>query len=218
MDHAGKNRSFLGLLLIIIGVVFLLDNLDLGFEIPWYLIKWPIVFIILGVINLASGNPRPAFFFFGFGIIFYLQVFGIIDFETYWPLIIIVVGLSFLIMRKGSILSSENSDDIFDETAIFGGGNRKFTSKSLKGGKITCLFGGLEIDLRDSVPDNNASIEIFCMFGGVEIIVPEDWKVNQQVTAIFGGFSDDRSKVSQDGNTPVHIGGFVMFGGCEMKN
>ena len=56
------------------------------------------------------------------------------------------------------------------------------------------------------------------MFGGVEIIVPEDWKVNQQVTAIFGGFSDDRSKVSQEGNKPVHISGFVMFGGCEMKN
>lgn len=219
MEASGKRRGIIGILLVIVGAIFLLDNLGFDIDLPWYLFRWPMILIAIGVVNLLTGNPRPAFIFFALGGLFYLQLFDIIHFRDFWPLILIIIGLSFIFRRKTVVSSSsETSLDVFDEVAIFGGGNKKFVSKNLKGGKISCVFGGLEIDLRDSTPEDGATIEIFCMFGGVELLVPEDWKINMAATAIFGGFSDDRAKVTTDTIATVHVKGFVMFGGGELKN
>ena len=201
-----------------IGAIFLLDNFGFAIDLPWYIFRWPIVFIIIGTINLFSGNPRPALLFFGLGILFYLNLFNILEIRDFWPVVLIIVGLTFIFRKKTIIRSSENKEDIFDEVAIFGGTDKKFISESLKGGKIATVFGGSNIDLRGSKIEDEATIELFCMFGGVEILVPEDWKVNQNATAIFGGVSDERANINADTTTTLNISGFVMFGGVELKN
>ena len=218
MESTNRKKSIIGLLLIIVGAVFLLDNLGFDIEMPSYLFRWPMVFVIIGFINLLSGNPRPALIFFALGGIFYLHYFNVINIRDVWPVILIIIGLSFIFRHKKTPKSEKSDIDFFDEVAIFGGGNKKYVSDNLKGGKISAVFGGSEIDLRGSKPQEGAIIEIFCLFGGVEILVPEDWKVNVATTAIFGGFSDDRSKGSKDPVATVHIKGFVMFGGGEIKN
>lgn len=114
--------------------------------------------------------------------------------------------------------SSENAENIFEETAIFGGTDKKFTSEDLKGGKITTIFGGSQIDLRKSKIQDGANIELFCMFGGTEIFVPADWKVNMNATAILGGFSDERATIDDKPVATLNVNGFVMFGGAELKN
>ncbi|MEM6642507.1 MAG: DUF5668 domain-containing protein [Bacteroidota bacterium] len=218
MEITTRKRAILGIVLVIIGALFLLDNLGLEIEIPWYVFKWPIVFIILGVVNLISGNPRPALIFFALGTLFYLDVFDVLDLSDYWPVILIIIGLSF-ILRRGSVSDvSENKEDIFDEVAIFGGTEKKFTSEQLKGGKITTLFGGSKIDLKSSQIATEANIEIFCMFGGTEILVPEDWDVNMNATAILGGSSDERSVSTTGSNSKLNVNGFVMFGSIELKS
>ena len=125
---------------------------------------------------------------------------------------------SFIFRKKTIIRTGDNANDIFDEVAIFGGTDKKFHSENLQGGKITTLFGGSNIDLRDSNINGEASIEIFCMFGGVELLVPSNWKVNQDATAILGGVSDERSNIELDTIATLNIRGFVMFGGVELKN
>ena len=220
MEPSNRKRAILGIILVLIGTIFLLDNLGFAIELPWYIFRWPIVFIILGTVNLLSGNPRPAFIFFGLGTLFYLSIFDIIDLRDAWPLILIIVGLSFILKKGGKSNSSGNSEqDYFDEIAIFGGTDKTFTSQTLQGGKITSLFGGSKIDLRGAkVQEEGASIELFCMFGGAEILVPDDWEVNMDATAILGGFSDERKNVNPDATGKLHINGFVMFGGGELKN
>lgn len=218
MNSSNRKRVILGIVLIFIGALFLLDNLGYDIYLPWYLFRWPIVFIIIGFINLFSGNSRPAFIFFGLGVLFYLDVFDILSIGDFWPLILIIIGISFILRKGPTIKSDENSDEYFDETAIFGGTDKKFISKNLKGGKITSLFGGSKIDLRGSRIEGEASIELFCMFGGTELLVPEDWKVNMNATAVLGGFSDERTNISSKPIGTLHIKGFVMFGGGELKN
>ena len=176
------------------------------------------MFIIIGAVNLFSGNVRPAILFFGLGILFYLNLFDVIEIRDFWPVILIIVGLSFIFRKKTIIRTGDNANDIFDEVAIFGGTDKKFHSENLQGGKITTLFGGSNIDLRDSNINGEASIEIFCMFGGVELLVPSNWKVNQDATAILGGVSDERSNIELDTIATLNIRGFVMFGGVELKN
>lgn len=218
MDSSSRKRAIIGILLVVVGTLFLLDNLGFNIDLPWYLFRWPVVFIIIGLINLLSGNPRPALIFFAIGTAFYLHVFHIVRIGEIWPVILIIIGLSFIFRQRSSKRANETDLDTFDELAIFGGTEKKFTSQNLKGGKISCLFGGSEIDLRESKPEDGAVIEIFCMFGGVELSVPQDWKVNLDATAIFGGFSDERKSANSDAPATVHIKGFVMFGGGEIKN
>lgn len=218
MDSSNRKRAILGIILVIIGSIFLLDNLGFDIDLPWYIFRWPIVFIIIGVINLLSGNPRPAFLFFGLGVLFYLNLFDVLEIRDYWPIILIIVGIMFIFRRNSVIKTSENGDDIFDEMAIFGGTERKFTSENLRGGKITTLFGGSNIDLRGSKIQGEANIELFCMFGGTEIMVPEDWKVNMNATAILGGSSDERANINDNTVATLNVNGFVMFGGVELKN
>ena len=219
MASSNNKRAVVGIILVLIGAVFLLDNLGFDVYIPYYLFSWPAIFVVLGVINLISGSGRSALVFFGLAAIFYLHHYRIVSIGEMWPLILIVIGLSFIFRKRPAPKNiSETDDNYFDEIGIFGGTERKYVSESLKGGKITCIFGGSEIDLRGSHAQDGAVIEIFCMFGGVELMLPEDWKVNMDATAIFGGFSDSRKNVVSSSDTTVHIKGFTMFGGGEVKN
>lgn len=219
MAAQNRKRAIIGVILVIIGSIFLLDNLGYDIDIPYYLFSWPAIFIVIGVINLLSGNLRPAVFFFSLGAIFYLHYYDLINLRDAWPIILIIIGISFIFRKKGGPKSvSESTENYFDEVAIFGGTERKFVSDNMQGGKITSIFGGSEIDLRGSNASDGAVIEIFCMFGGVELTLPEDWKVHMNTTAIFGGFSDARKSISQNHTTTVYIKGFTMFGGGEIKN
>ncbi len=216
--ESNRKRAILGVILVIIGAVFLIDNLGYDIDLPWYVFRWPAVFIIIGIVNILSGNLRPAFIFFGLGVLFYLDVFGILPIWDFWPLILIIIGALFILKTGSIVKTDENSDEYFDEIAIFGGTDKKFNSQNFKGGKITSVFGGSKINLRGSQIANEASIELFCMFGGAEILVPDHWKVNMNATAIFGGLSDERTNISPEPTSTLHIKGFVMFGGGEMKN
>ncbi|WP_420576672.1 LiaF transmembrane domain-containing protein [Ekhidna sp.] len=219
MASSNHKRAIIGIILVILGAIFLLDNLGYDIDIPYYLFSWPAIFVVIGIINLLSGNRRSALIFFGIATIFYLHYYDVINLRDVWPVILIIIGLSF-IFRKTSVARKvgEVSDNFIDEVAIFGGTERKFISDNLQGGKITSIFGGSEIDFRGSKAQDGAVIEIFCMFGGVELMVPEDWKINMDATAIFGGFSDSRKKISDTPTATVHIKGFTMFGGGEIKS
>lgn len=220
MNASGGKRAIIGILLVIVGAIFLLDNLGFDIDIPRHFFRWPMIFVIIGLVNLLSRNLRTGFIFLAMGGIFYLQYFNLVDLRTFWPAILIIIGLSFIFRKKYTSPSISKTDDMdfFDEVVIFGGTEKKYTSQKLQGGKLSAVFGGSEIDLRDCTPQDGAVIEVFCMFGGVEIFVPQDWKVNLNTTAIFGGFSDSRGKMIDHPTATVHIKGFVMFGGGEIKN
>ncbi len=219
MASPNHKRSLFGLLLVIVGSIFLLDNLGFDIDLPYYLFSWPAIFVAIGIINLLSGNGRSAMIFFGIATIFYLHYFDILNLRDVWPIIIILIGLSFILRRRAALGGkAESSEDIFDEVAIFGGTDKKYTSENLRGGKITCIFGGSEIDLRESKAEEGAFIEVFCLFGGVDLKVPENWKVHMDNVAIFGGFSDERKVIESAQGVTIRIKGFVMFGGGEIRN
>ncbi|MEQ8335732.1 MAG: DUF5668 domain-containing protein, partial [Cyclobacteriaceae bacterium] len=148
MEKSGRKRALIGILLVLIGTLFLLDNLGFKMELPWYIFKWPMILILIGVINLVSGNLRGAFILLGLGAIFYLDVFDIVSIGQLWPAILIIIGLTFLLRRGRMTIPSESSEDYIDEVAIFSGIEKILKSDDFQGGKITSMFGGSKIDLR----------------------------------------------------------------------
>ena len=63
-------------------------------------------------------------------------------------------------------------------------------------------------------------LDVFVMFGGCDIRVPSDMNVKVKVTAIFGGFSDERKVINENeanNGKELVIKGLVLFGGGEVK-
>src|SRR5260370_41204342 len=87
--------------------------------------------------------------------------------------------------RPGDTLTTLN------ESAIFGGVQKRVNAKEFRGGQLQSLFGGIEIDLRDAeMAENEAVLHANAVFGGIELRVPETWYVAARGQGIFGGYTD----------------------------
>ncbi|MBD1364158.1 hypothetical protein IDJ77_10090 [Mucilaginibacter sp. ZT4R22] len=111
-------------------------------------------------------------------------------------------------------------DDILDATAIFGGVNKSIFSKSFRGGDITNIFGGTELDFTHADINGRAVIDITQVFGGTKIIVPSNWQVIVDMSAIFAGTDDKRMKSVQTAKSDkvLIIKGVSLFAGLEIRS
>ncbi|CAG7844044.1 hypothetical protein USB125703_00264 [Pseudoclavibacter triregionum] len=105
-----------GLILIVVGVLFLLQNV-LNFEIDWGLI-WPWALIVTGVVFLLENWRHNwwALIPLALGVVFLLENMGVMQgFEIgkLWPVAMILVGLSFIVnmfARGGAAARAERRE------------------------------------------------------------------------------------------------------------
>jgi predicted membrane protein len=230
-------RAVAGILLIVAGALLMLDMADLlPFSLRYYIISWKTLLIGIGLITLSNRENRTTgYILIGLGVFFWLP--ELLDYRVrlstiFWPSILIGIGLIMLSRRgtgesqsKKHIFSGSNKqgvsdEDVIDELAIFGGGNTRITSENFKGGKITAIFGGSDIDLKTALPSKEGCvIDVFTLFGGNKLIVSNDWKIKSEVVAIFGGFSDKRILTGERNPEKLMVvKGVVLFGGVEIKS
>ena len=231
-DRNMSSRLLIGIVLIIFGSLFILDNYGLiDFDIPYYVLTWEAIFILIGLVLLVSSRHKlPGFIFLGIGL------FNL--FPEFWPLALVAIGV-YLILRKNSKPrvdfvfgkfdphdkgknSAKNDPDKIEDVSIFGGSSKTFTTQSFKGGDITAIFGGSEINLMESsLAEGTQVLDITTIFGGSTLMVPNDWNVELDIVPIFGGFSDKRIKdpnLSRPTDRKLIIKGTLIFGGGELKN
>jgi predicted membrane protein len=114
------------------------------------------------------------------------------------------------------------SGDDLDIVAVFNTIKRRVTSNNFLGGRISVLFGGVDLYLTDSkLAKGEQTLDISCIFGGVDIYVPRDWRVIVKTVTIFGGFDDSRFQggtVNITDDRVLIIKGFVLFGSGDIKN
>lgn len=78
------------------------------------------------------------------------------------------------------------------------------------------VFGGLTIDLRGAVIEENISIDALAVFGGVDILLPANVSAKLSDVSLFGGCSNGHRKSAADGPV-VYINATALFGGVEVK-
>jgi len=225
MEQIDK-RIYLGVIFIMIGLVWALDNIEvIPPQISDFVFRWENILILLGGFLLVSReNIRVGAILLALGVFFALDNWFNINLTLWdlWPLALVFIGI-YLIGRKASvgeeITTSEESNTVND-TAIFSGGDKLITTRNFKGGTLTAIFGGSNIDLTSSqITDQHAVIDVFYMFGGSKIRVPQDWQVDLQVTNIFGAISDKRKFTENQQDTKkLIIKGLIVFGGSEITN
>jgi predicted membrane protein len=223
-------RGILGIVLVLIGLAILARSIDLfSPAVEDVLFNWPMILIVLGVLFLLTKSSiTTGWILLLIGAVFWVPRvadFSIDFHEIFWPVLFIGIGIIILIRAFGNVGSkraSGDDKDYVDDIAIFGGNERKVTSKTFKGGKITSIFGGSKINLLDAqmAPGENV-LDVFALFGGSTIIVPRNWEVKIEVASIFGGFEDKRHYEKQgeaSDDKILIIKGAAIFGGGELKN
>jgi len=213
-------RLFFGLLIVAVGTVLLLDNagvLDAG-EIfgTW----WPAILILAGILTFAA-NPRHwpvALIITAVGLAFLLSNLDIVDLGNFIiPAAIILVGL--LVLFGRGLGARTEAGDRVNSFNVFSGSEIASHSKQFQGGNITAVFGGAEVDLRDTLPAPGAELDVFAAFGGVEVTVPQGWNVITRGLPLFGGIDNATAKDPVPADAPtLAVNATVLFGGLEIKH
>ncbi|MFA3782743.1 hypothetical protein ABRY23_06705 [Melioribacteraceae bacterium 4301-Me] len=227
MRSSDRNiRIVLGSLLILLGLLSLMNNLGfLTFDITDIFLTWQFFFIAFGIVLLLSTHNKIVGWVFVFIGFFNL-------YPDLWPLIFVAIGIYIILKRKKGTADyisyqknssgKEISSDYIDDFSLFGGGVKIHNIKNFKGGYITSIFGGSEINLLNcELAEGESILEVNAIFGGSTIIVPKNWDVYINVTSIFGGFGDKRIRdpnIEFLQGRKLIIKGAVIFGGGEIKN
>src|SRR5699024_12875754 len=71
-------------------------------------------------------------------------------------------------------------DDLIQTFSLFSGADVRCQSPNFKGGNVTSIFGGIEIDMREAtLSSEGAALDLLTIFGGVTITVPKDVRVER---------------------------------------
>ena len=229
MEDAHVQRSVpqmvLGLVIVSLGVVLTLDTLGIA-DARDYIRYWPAGVIALGVAKLWQGRNSSSgvlggVVLTGIGAWLLLGELDIVraDFWELWPIVLVLFGGS-LVWRSlsGRRPAPNDNNSILSAVAVLSGVNRGNNSATFRGGDLTAIMGGCEIDLRQAQINGEAVIDVFAMWGGIEIRVPEDWTVISRVTPLMGGFEDGTRPPQGAGTHRLVIRGFILMAGVEVKN
>jgi predicted membrane protein len=248
-------KMLFGLFILALGVLFILDNLDLV-SAHHYVRYWPVVLILYGLARLLqprhAGGRLWGFFVAVVGGLLLLRNLHYLHFNLWalWPVLLVVIGLQLIwhaftgrsprrIHRHGPFPCpgvtggaaasggapgagpagpSVTDESVIDDSVVLGGTERVNTSQDFRGGKISSIMGGYELDLRQaSIAGGEAALELFVCCGAVEITVPRDWTVVVRGTPVLGGLEDSTQKTVTSAKRLV-IDAQVIMGGVEVKN
>ncbi|WP_340111163.1 LiaF transmembrane domain-containing protein [Maribellus mangrovi] len=237
--ETSNKRVYFGLFLIVVGSLWILERLNL---IPAFwndiLISWQMLLVGIGVFSIIGGNKTTGIILIVIGSFFLIPELTDIPYQLRrigWPVLIVAVGVILLVTQGSRHHRPEmppnysagdkqqpTGSDYFDDFVIFGGREVYVDSQNFLGGKTTSVFGGTEFDLRQAkLSENGAVIDCLALFGGCGFKLPPDWTVKNEVTAIFGGYTDKRGSslnhIVSDPSKTLIIKGFAAFGGVEIK-
>ena len=219
-----STQTLLGGIVVLIGVLLLLDST--GLVDTSTLVQYvPSLFVLVGLYALFVSDFRNIvgpIIVITVALAWQLAVLDVVtgaDLVSFWPVLVILFGLSILL---GRIRTSPERIDAgwIDGIAVFGGQDQRSTAKAFSGGDVSAVFGGYELDLRDAdIPERPAQISTMALFGGVDIIVPREWRVQLDVLPVFGAASDDRPRRDEEHEeVDLVVTGFAAFGGVTVSD
>ena len=231
--YVKNRRAVLGIIAVAFGFLLLASNFGyLSYNVRHVLLSWPMILIVVGLIQILNHKDKPVgYIVFAIGMLFLMKrTFNFpFDFwDVFWPSILIIVGVSLIFFHRSNRTPyhQETSGNnvgpgYLDEVNIFGGSKRKIANQEFRGGKITNIFGGTEIDLtKANLAEGTNVLEVTCIFGGMSMVVPSDWNIHADVVSIFGEFKDKRTVIKQteDAKGQLIIKGVAIFGGGDVKS
>ncbi len=232
-----------GILIVVIGSLFL--GRELGAEIPAWVFTWKMLLIGIGIVSAIKHNFRHVAWIILIGI---GSAFLINDFYPEMhlkpiliPILIIIAGL-FIIFKPrrnykkwgrwnrydryyrnhGSIEKGFDSDEnVINCSTVFGAVKKNIISKEFKGGEVSLVCGGLELDLTNAEIVDQATLNVSIVMGGIKLVIPAHWSIKSEVSVTMGDVEDKRRLQPNTTGTPSKVlllKGEVVMGGIEIKS
>ena len=166
MNQSGNNSGlFWGVILILFGVLFLLDNfyfLDFGDIMYTY---WPLLLVAIGIKILLDHRRQQT--------------------ETN----------KFDSQNPVNIHGGTSQTDGISESNIFGDINLNITSENFRGGSVSNIFGDMKIDISNTkAHKGTVKVFISGVFGDVTVIAPKDVPLKTRCSSVAGDISVRGSK------------------------
>lgn len=211
-----------GIVLIVLGVIFGLNALEIT-DINVFFPGWWTLFIIIpSIIGLIKDSEKTwSLICLLIGVVLLLGMNDLVSFELIGklilPIVLVIIGFSLLFKDnltkqiKEKLEKASRGKDSYDATF---GGIKEVVVGDFKGCELNAVFGGLEIDLTNAEIKKDCVIKASAIFGGITIKVPKDVKVKVLSTSIFG--ATDNNHIT--GNEPtLFVEALNLFGGTEIK-
>jgi len=138
------------------------------------------------------------------GVLLLLDKLEIAEFgniiSTYWPLILILVGLR-MFFRYGrsesqagvpqdvmfSGTTQESASTTISSSNVFGDVDMKITSTDFHGGSISNVFGDMNIDLSEiQLAEGEQTLKLDGVFGDMHVLVPKNIEVYVTAHSVIG--------------------------------
>ena len=116
------------------------------------------------------------------------------------------------VLERGA--ATESGD--FRLAAIWGGRNLECKATVFRAGRATAVLGGVDIDLREAMPDPaGAELSLRAVLGGIRVLVPDTWRVDVAVDTVGGGVEvrTPRPDDLPDGSPHLDVEAVVRGGG-----
>ncbi len=120
-----------------------------------------------------------------------------------------------------NMVGTDTSEDYIDSTTFMAAIKKNVLSKNFKGGDITNVFGGTELNLTQADFTGTATLDLTNVFGGTKLLVPANWEIHSDLVSAFGNIEDKRpieSNTSTESPKILILKGTTFMGGIEIKS
>lgn len=219
-----QGRRTLGLVLIAIGVVLTLDVVGI-LNIQGLGRWWPLSLIGIGLVKVrqpiedGQRSVGTALLFVG-GL---LQLVSVLSLANGWPLIMIAVG-GFLLWQgvagPAVPVPPPAESPFVSEMALIAYVKRGLRTTQFRGGSITAVMGGVELDMRNvTMGPGPASLDVVAFWGGIELKVPVGWTVESEVLPMLGAFENKTQSPAESGASHrLVIRGYAIMSAVTIGN
>ena len=202
-----------GLALIAVGVILMLDNLDLVDAAELFAGWWPVALIVAGLWWSVTGAPLSGSFVAAVGVLLLATTQDVVDVELgnlIFPALLVIVGGA-LLQAGWKVRSARVS-----MASVAAGLQRPAASQGEP--SATAVFGDARLIVTDDGADlDRRLVTATAMFGDVSIEVPAGWRVVDNLTRVLGEVSIPRDQPDYPESPTVEVHGLCIFGDVTVR-
>jgi predicted membrane protein len=236
-----------GIFVVIAGTLFL--GRELGADIPYWVFSWKMLVIAIGLYMGLKHRFRRWGWIIPVvvgGAFLAVDLYPELTIKPIlWPSLIILIGLIMIFKPRRkwgrhrhwkkwdkhnysqdykycesrSYKETTSDGDTLDFSVVFGNIKRNVISKDFKGGEMSIVMGGGELNLSQADINGTVSLEVNAVLGGARLVVPANWMIKSELSSVMGSVDDKRqinTGVSHDPNKVLRLEGNVCMGGIEI--
>lgn len=217
----------IGMLFILAGVIYVGDILNLWDFRVFFDGWWTLFIIIPCFINMINESFKLSNLIgLGIGTLLLLHEQGFKTWKFIFPSVLVLIGLYII---YNSIFQKDKKENFVDAKfeksgnqksnkyfAIFSGNEPSFTNIKVSDLTAVAIMGGVELNLKNAIIDEDITIDCTCILGGIDIMMPSNVRVELSGLPVLGGIENKFISNASADAPVVHIKSLCVLAGIDI--